>query len=74
MFLTRPTLFDYIATRQELLDRSHDLFDRIESGALSVRIGERLPLAEAATAHRMLEGRATTGKVLLTITAGSTGS
>ena len=66
LFLTRPTLFDHIATRNELLDRTSDLFARIASGSLAVRIGERLPLVEAANAHRMLEGRATTGKVILT--------
>lgn len=65
LYLTRPTLFDYIASRDELLDRSADLFDRIVTGSLDVRIGERLPLAEAGNAHRMLEGRATTGKVIL---------
>ncbi len=65
LYLTRPTLFDYIASRDQLLDRSNDLFDRIVSGSLDVRIGEQLPLAEAANAHRMLEARATTGKVIL---------
>ena len=66
LFLTRPSLVQYIATRDELLRRSSDVFAWIASGSLSVRIGERIPLAEAARAHEMLEGRATTGKVVLT--------
>lgn len=65
LFLTRPTMGHYIATREELLGRTTDLFDWIGAGELDVRIGERYPLAEAAEAHRALEGRRTTGKVLL---------
>ncbi len=64
-FLTRATLADYIATREDLLGRAADLFEWIASGKLSVRIGLELPLADAAEAHRRLEGRLTTGKVLL---------
>lgn len=66
LFLTRPSLFHYISTRGELLRRSGELFDAVAAGNLDIRIGHRLPLAEAAEAHRMLEGRATTGKVILT--------
>lgn len=65
-FLTRPVLFDYIASRSELLARANDLFTWMASGDLDVRIGDRLPLADAAEAHRRLEGRLTTGKVILT--------
>jgi NADPH2:quinone reductase len=65
LYLTRPTLVDYIATREDLERRSSDLFAWIADGSLRVRIGARVPLAEAADAHRMLEGRATTGKTLL---------
>jgi NADPH2:quinone reductase len=65
LFLTRPTLFDYISTRQELLARSTDLFTWIGNDQLNVRIGQRFPMAEAAEAHRALEARRTTGKVLL---------
>lgn len=65
LFLTRPTLFHYIATREDLERRASDLFGWIAAGELSVRIGERLPLDRAAEAHRLLEGRQTTGKVLL---------
>ena len=65
LFLTRPTLFSYIATRDELLGRSRDLFSWMAGGRLDVRIGERIPLAEAGRAHELLEGRHTTGKVVL---------
>lgn len=67
LFLTRPTLAHYIATREELLSRSGDLFDWIGRGALTVRIGAEFPLSQAADAHRALEGRQTTGKVLLRV-------
>ena len=66
IFLTRPTLFDYIAERSELERRAADLFGWIGAGQLDVRVGHRFGLAEAAEAHRAIEGRATTGKVLLT--------
>lgn len=65
LYLTRPTLSDYVATQQELERRSGDLFRWIEEGRLDVRVGATLRLWEAAEAHRALEGRATTGKVLL---------
>lgn len=65
LFLTRPTLGNYIATREDLEARAGDLFDWIGDGSLDVRIGERIPLAEARRAHELLEGRSTTGKVLL---------
>ena len=65
LFLTRPTLNYYTATREELLWRAQELFDAVQAGALDVRIGARFALADAAEAHRALEGRATTGKVIL---------
>lgn len=65
LFLTRPTMKDYIGSRIELESRVSDLFEWIEEGDLQVRVGARFPLAEAADAHRALESRATTGKVLL---------
>ncbi|MFV0308270.1 MAG: quinone oxidoreductase family protein [Desertimonas sp.] len=65
LYLTRPTMVDYVSTRDELERRSGDLFESIAAGRLDVRIGERVALADAAEAHRRLEGRATTGKVLL---------
>jgi NADPH2:quinone reductase len=67
VFLTRPTLGDYKRTREELLGRTNELFALIAAGKLHVRIGATYPLAEAAQAHRDLEARKTTGKVLLTI-------
>jgi NADPH2:quinone reductase len=65
LFLTRPTLGHYIADRAELLARADELLGWIADGKLSVRIGAEFPLADAADAHRALEGRHTTGKVLL---------
>ena len=65
LFLTRPTLAHYTATRAELLGRAGEVLGWIKSGKLTVRIERELPLAQAAEAHRLLEGRKTTGKVLL---------
>lgn len=65
LFVTRPSLFDYLAEPNELQTRSDEMFGWIASGALDVRIGLELSLGEAAEAHRRLEGRETTGKVLL---------
>ncbi|KQX21526.1 MULTISPECIES: quinone oxidoreductase family protein [unclassified Sphingomonas] len=65
LFLTRPRAFDYVATRAELDAVAADLFAMIASGRLSVEVGLRLPLAEAAEAHRALEGRRTTGSIIL---------
>lgn len=65
LFLTRPSLGNYIATREELVARSAALFGMISAGKLKLRIEHRYPLAEAQSAHRELEGRKTTGKLLL---------
>ena len=65
LFLTRPNLGHYTLTREEFDWRSGDVIAWAGSGKLKVRIGERLPLADAAEAHRRLEGRLTTGKVIL---------
>jgi len=65
LFLTRPTLAHYVASRAELEQRSADLFRWIEEGTLHVRIDRELPLARAGEAHTALAGRGTTGKVLL---------
>lgn len=65
IFLTRPTMRHYTQTRKDLLGRANDLFDWITAGNLDVRIGAEYPLEQAADAHRALEGRQTTGKVLL---------
>lgn len=64
LFLTRPTLGDYVRG-SELAERSGALFDWVREGALDVRIGATHPMSEAADAHRSLEGRRTTGKVLI---------
>src|SRR3984957_15228863 len=65
LYLTRPSLANYIATREELVARSSAVFRMIATGKLKLRIGHTYPLAEAQQAHRDLEGRKTTGKLLL---------
>jgi NADPH2:quinone reductase len=65
LFLTRPTMFHHIATRDELLARAGDLLGWVAEGSVEVRIWGRFPLAEAAEAHSALEGRRTIGKVLV---------
>jgi NADPH2:quinone reductase len=65
LFLTRPTLVHYTATTAELRRRAQELFELVESGQLMVSVGAEFPLERAAEAHRALEGRRTTGKVLL---------
>lgn len=65
LYLTRPSLGAYIATRNELLQRANDLFAWVQAGELDVRIDRIFPLAEAAAAHAYIEGRQTQGKVLL---------
>ncbi len=65
LFLTRPTLAHYTATRDELEWRGREVLGAVASGSLQVRIGARFALADAAAAHRALEGRGTTGKVIL---------
>ncbi|MGN6403352.1 quinone oxidoreductase family protein [Sinomonas sp.] len=65
LFLTRPTLKHHLLNPQERLWRSSEIFSAAAEGSLAVRIGATFPLADAADAHRALEGRATTGKVLL---------
>ena len=65
LFVTRPMLTHYAADREELMERTGDLFEWIATGALKLRIDQTFPLQDAADAHRALEGRQTTGKVLL---------
>ena len=65
LFLTRPVLAHYTATRGELTWRAGEIFDLIAKGKLKITIDRQLPLAEAAEAHRALEARATSGKILL---------
>ena len=65
LFLTRPSLGHHVATREELLQRSGDVLGWVKAGKLKLRVDMTLSLAQAAEAHRQLEGRQTTGKVLL---------
>lgn len=65
LFLTRPSLTHYVARREELEWRSGDLFASMVAGELHVRVDRTFPLAEAAEAHRYIQGRNTKGKVLL---------
>lgn len=65
LFLTRPTLFDYTADRESLEWRSNDIFNWIAEGKLKLRIEHFFPLSDVQNAHRALEGRQTTGKVIL---------
>jgi NADPH2:quinone reductase len=65
IFLARPMLFDYTATRQELIDCAGDLFDVVGSGAVKIEINQRYPLADTVQAHRDLADRKTTGSTIL---------
>jgi NADPH2:quinone reductase len=65
LFVTRPTLKDYIATSADLMARAGDVFNGVAAGTLKLRLDHTYPLTDAAQAHRDLEGRATTGKLLL---------
>jgi NADPH2:quinone reductase len=65
LFLTRPSLGAYVATRAELVERASAVLGWVADGSLKVRIGHEFSLAAAAEAHEELEGRRTTGKVLL---------
>lgn len=71
LFLTRPSLAHYIRTRDELLWRAEDVLNWIASGKLKLRIDRAFPLADAAEAHRALEGRHTAGKLVLTVQSGA---
>lgn len=66
LFLTRPGLGQYTQSREELLQRAGEVFAWIRAGLLKLRISRTLPLSDAAEAHRLLEARKTTGKVMLT--------
>ncbi len=65
LFLTRPTINHYIPTAESLRRRADDVLGWVAAGKLALRIGARFPLADASEAHRQLEARKTTGKVLL---------
>jgi NADPH2:quinone reductase len=65
LFLTRPTLGHYVSTRAELVERAGAVLGWVADGSLKVNVGREFPLSAAAAAHTELEGRRTTGKVLL---------
>lgn len=67
LYVTRPTLFTYIAGEGAAQERAGDLFAMVLSGQVRIPVNHRHPLAEAAAAHRALEARATTGKTVLTV-------
>jgi NADPH2:quinone reductase len=67
LFLTRPTLFTYTATREDLLTAARELFEVVESDAVKIAINQTYPLRDAAQAHRDLENRKTTGQTVLTV-------
>jgi NADPH2:quinone reductase len=67
LFLTRPTLFHYVATRAELDTAASELFAMVASGKVKVEIKQRFPLKDAADAHRALEARQTSGSTVLTV-------
>jgi NADPH:quinone reductase len=65
LFATRPMLFDYIKSREELSSRANDLFSKLASGQIKAHVGQRVALRDAAAAHRDLEGRRTIGATVL---------
>jgi NADPH2:quinone reductase len=67
LYLTRPTLFHYVAMREELEQSAAELFDMVSTGKVKVEVKQRFPLKDAAEAHRQLEARKTTGSTILTI-------
>jgi len=67
LFLTRPTMYDYVVTREELENAAAELFDVVASGKVKIEVNQRFALKDAAEAHRALEGRRTKGSTVLTI-------
>jgi NADPH2:quinone reductase len=67
LFLTRPTLNTYTASREDLLTAARELFEVVQNGAVKIAVNQTYPLREAARAHRDLEGRRTTGSTVLTV-------
>jgi NADPH2:quinone reductase len=67
LYLTRPTLFHYIATREQLEKSAGELFEMVSGGKVKIEVKQRYPLKDAAQAHRDLEARKTTGSTILTI-------
>jgi NADPH:quinone reductase len=67
LFLTRPTMYDYTATRGDLVQAAGELFGVVSSGKVKIEVKQRFPLRDAAAAHRALEARQTTGSTVLTV-------
>jgi NADPH2:quinone reductase len=67
LYLTRPTLFHYIATREQLEQSAAELFEMVSSGKVKIEVKQRFPLRDAAEAHRQLEARKTTGSTILAV-------
>jgi NADPH2:quinone reductase len=67
LYLTRPTLYNYVASRQQLEQSAGELFDIVSSGKVKVEVQQRYPLRDAAEAHRALQDRRTIGSTVLTI-------
>ena len=67
LFLTRPTLFTYTATREDLLAAANELFGVVKSGAVKIEVNQTYPLRDAARAHRDLQDRKTTGSTVFTV-------
>jgi NADPH:quinone reductase len=65
LFVTRPTLFTYTASRESLVENANDLFDVVGKGAVKIKVNQTYPLSEAAQSHRDLEARKTTGSTIL---------
>ena len=67
LYLTRPTLFTYTSTREQLEQSARELFDVVASGKVKIEVQQRFPLKDAAEAHRALQARKTTGSTILTV-------
>jgi NADPH2:quinone reductase len=67
LFLTRPTMYDYVATREELETAAKDLFDMVASGKVKIEVKQSFALKDAAEAHRALEARKTSGSTVLIV-------
>jgi NADPH2:quinone reductase len=67
LYVTRPTLGNYTATREDLLGAANDLFSVVKSGAVKIMVNQTYPLRDAAQAHRDLESRKTTGQTVFTV-------
>jgi len=67
LYLTRPTLFHYVASREQLENSAKELFEVVAKGKVKIEVQQRFALKDAAEAHRALQARETTGSTILTI-------